>query len=126
MLIGAFAIVGLVLALVGIYGVTAAAVRARAWEAGIRMALGATPTGLVASMVRESAARIAIGSIAGLLGFAAAGRLASGLLYRTSLGDPLVLAAAVAPLVALAIVVSLCQARKLASVDPALALRDDR
>lgn len=122
-LLGAFASAGLLLALVGIYGVTAAAVKARTWEVGVRMALGATPQRVVGEMLSESSRRIGYGTAAGVATFLAAGRLASGLLYNTSFGEPAVLVSAIAPLVAVALLVSYVQARRLASVSPVSALR---
>jgi len=124
-LLSTFAIVGLALALVGVYGVTVAAVKARTWEAGVRMALGATPGSVVRGLLRESGRCVLFGVAAGLVAFISLGRLAVGLLYNTSITDPVILACAVLPLAALAMAVSYWQARHLACVPPVDALRND-
>jgi putative ABC transport system permease protein len=125
-LLSSFALIGLALALVGVYGVTSAAVKARTWEAGVRMALGATPGSVVRGLLREASVRVLVGVAAGIVVFIALGRLAAGLLYHTSIADPLILACAVLPLAALALAVSYWQARHLALVPPVNALRDDQ
>ena len=118
-----FAGVGLALALVGIYGVAAAAVQSRTWEVGVRLALGARPSGIVLAMVAEGARRVLAGILMGIAMFLAGGRAAAALLYATSFADPRVLAAAVLPLAAFALAITLLQARRLARVEPLLALR---
>jgi putative ABC transport system permease protein len=123
-LLSAFALVGLALALVGIYGVTAAAVKARTWETGVRMALGASPVRVVLDMIAEAGRRVLAGTIGGVVLFVALNRLAGSLLDNTSTLEVRVLVLAVAPLVAAAMLVSFLQARQLASVSPVSALRE--
>jgi putative ABC transport system permease protein len=120
-----FAAAGLALALVGVYGVTAAAARARTWEVGVRMALGATPRLVVLDLVFEAASRIGAGVAVGVVLFLASGRAAASLLYDTSFGDARILAAAIVPLAAAALAISYAQARRLAGVQPVSALRND-
>jgi ABC-type antimicrobial peptide transport system permease subunit len=121
-LIAIFAASGLALALVGVYGVTAAAVSARRREAGVRLALGARPALLVARMVGDSMAPVAAGALGGLVVFAAFGRLLSQLLYETSAADPSIVLASVAATLVAAAAAAWLQARLVAQVEPRIAL----
>ncbi len=122
-LLATFAAIGLLLALVGVYGVTSAAITARTWETGVRMALGATPQNVMLSFLTEFGSRVLGGAVAGTVAFIAAGRGVSGLLYNTSFTDPAALAATVAPLLLTALAVTWMQARQLGKVSPLIALR---
>jgi predicted permease len=124
LVLAAFALVGLGLALAGIYGVATAAVQSRTWEVGVRLALGATPAGIVRGMFDEGARRVLAGVVAGIAIFLAVGRATAALLYGTSFADPAVLIAAVLPLAVSALVITLIQARRLARVQPVVALRE--
>ena len=124
-LLSSFALVGLALAIIGVYGVTAAAVSARTWEMGVRLALGATPRGVVFNMLRESAHRLFLGVGLGFALFLGLGRLAASLLYKTPLADLRILVAATLPLVLTALVICYIQARHLGNVDPVSALRNE-
>jgi putative ABC transport system permease protein len=126
LVLAAFAFVGLTLALVGVYGVSAAAIRARTREIGIRIALGASPRAAVRTMMSESVRHALIGVAVGVAIFLAVGRAASRLLYATSIDDPRVLVGAAVPLAAAAILISYVQARRLASLSPRLALNATR
>ena len=117
-LLSSFALLGLLLAMIGVYGVTSAAVTARIWEIGVRLALGATSASVVLNMLFESAKRILLGVVAGIAVFFALGRIAASLLYNTSFTDPLILIAAILPLVLTAFVICYLQARQLGRVDP--------
>jgi hypothetical protein len=123
-LLSAFALLGLLLAMIGVYGVSAAAVTARTWEMGVRMALGATSASVVLNMLSESAKRILLGVVAGVALFFALGRLAASLLYNTSLADPRILIASILPLVLTGFGICYLQARYLGKVNPAIALRN--
>jgi hypothetical protein len=118
-----FAAIGLTLALVGVYGVAVAAVKSRAREVGVRLALGATPTAIVADVVTRAAARVVTGVVAGVAVCLLAGRAIAQLLYQTPMWDPRVLALAVLPLMAAAVAITYRQARRLAATPPAVALR---
>jgi len=120
-----FASIGLILAIVGVYGVTSASITARKREMGVRMALGASGSSVVWSVVSESARRVLLGTSMGLALFLGLGRLASSLLYKTSYADPLILTAATIPLVFTALPISYGQARHLAAVNPLAALRNE-
>jgi hypothetical protein len=123
LVLSAFAAVGLTLALVGVYGVAAAAVKSRAREVGVRLALGATPDAIVADAIARASARVGIGVAAGIVTFIGAGRPLAQLLYETSVWDPLVIAVAVLPLAVATLAITHRQARRLAATSPALALR---
>src|SRR3954452_12926486 len=85
-----FAVVGLLLALVGVYGVLAYAVGRRTREIGIRGALGASRFGIGALVVTDAAMLVVIGLVIGLPLAAMAPRLIDGMLYGTRATDPVV------------------------------------
>jgi putative ABC transport system permease protein len=123
-LVGAFALLALVLAAVGIYGVLSYAVSRRRREMGIRMALGA-PAGTVRSMVVRDGGRLALAGIAcGSAGAIAATRFLRSLLFGVSATEPAVFAAAAAVLAGVALVASWIPARTATKVDPLEAVRD--
>jgi predicted permease len=120
-----FASIGLILAIIGVYGVTSASITTRTREIGIRMALGASGSSVILSVVSESARRVLLGTFMGLALFFGLGRIASSLLYKTSYTDPLILAMATLPLVFTALLISYLQARHLAAVNPVTALQNE-
>ncbi len=123
-LVAAFALLALVLAAVGIYGVLSYAVSRRRREMGIRMALGA-PAGTVRSMVVRDGGRLALAGIAcGSAGAIAATRYLQSLLFGVSATEPAVFAAAAAVLATVALVASWIPARTATKVDPLEAVRD--
>jgi putative ABC transport system permease protein len=123
-LVAAFALLALVLAAVGIYGVLSFAVSRRRREMGIRMALGA-PAGTIRSMVVRDGGRLAIAGIAcGSAGAIAATRVLRSLLFGVSATEPAVFAAAAAVLAGVALVASWIPARTATKVDPLEAVRD--
>ena len=123
-LLAIFAASGLLLALVGVYGVAAASVAAQRWEAGVRLALGARPGALVLKMLRETTVSVAAGAAAGVAMFLVFARLLANLLYETNASDVRVIAAAVSVMSAGAIAAAWLQARHIATVSPTIALRD--
>ena len=84
---------GLTLALVGVFGMTAYAVTRRTAEIGVRMAFGARPGQVVRTMVREAAVPIAVGTVLGVGGAALATRVIESFLFETAPTDPVTLAA---------------------------------
>jgi predicted permease len=122
-LVLSFALVALALGAVGVYGVIAHALASRVRELGLRVALGATPGRLVASVVGRGMALIAFGIALGLLAALPLGRLAAGLVYGVPPHDPLTLGGAVAALALTAAVACWIPARRAARVDPVAALR---
>ena len=122
-LLSIFAVLALVLAALGIYGVMAYSVAQRSREIGIRMALGADSS-LVQRMVVGSGLRLAIAGVAlGLAGALAGTRLLASLVYKVSTTDPATLVATAAVLVGAALLASWLPARRATRVDPAVALR---
>ena len=124
-LLGAFGVTALVLAAIGLYGVTAASVRQQTREVGVRMALGATPARVLRLVLGEAGAVVGIGVALGIVGAAAASRLLASLLFEVRPGDPLTLAGVSLVLVAVALVAAYVPARRAARVDPVQALRAD-
>jgi len=118
-----FGIVALLLAAVGLYGVTAYIVAQRTNEIGIRMALGADRGKVVDLVLRSAFKRVAAGLILGLPLAVGAGRLISAQLYGVSFWDPLALAVAGAALALCAFVAALIPAGRAASISPMSALR---
>jgi len=122
-LLGAFALLALILASVGIYGVMAYSVSQRTHEIGIRMALGAERS-IVARMVVGAGIKLALlGVSIGLAGAAVATRLISGMLFQVSAHYPLTYAAVAGTLALVAVAASYIPARRAMRVDPMVALR---
>jgi predicted permease len=119
----AFALLAVLLAVAGLYGVLAHGVARRTKEIGIRMALGAGRRGVLRMILRESGTIAVAGIALGLLGAAAATRLIAGLLYGVTPLDPLTYVAAALLLLAVALFAAWVPARRAASVDPTEALR---
>jgi predicted permease len=124
-LAGLFGIVALLLAAVGLYGVTAYAVTQRTGEMGIRMALGADRGKVIGLVLGGAFKRVAVGLVIGLPLAVAAGRLISAQLYGVSFWDPLALALSVVSLAACAFVAAIIPAVRAASVSPMNALRTE-
>jgi putative ABC transport system permease protein len=124
-MLGAFAGAGLLLAVVGIYGVVSFLVSQRTRELAVRMAIGAGPGAVVWLVLRESLLMAALGSAIGLGGAAAARRLTAGVLFGVSPIDPLTFAGAAAFLMAAAATASLIPGRRATRVDPARTLCGD-
>src|SRR5882762_3052069 len=122
-LAGLFGIVALLLAAVGLYGVTAYTVAQRTREIGIRMALGAERIKVVQLVLGGASRRVLAGLLLGLPLAVAAGRLISSQLYGVSSWDPLALAVAAGALAASAVVAALIPASRAASISPMSALR---
>jgi putative ABC transport system permease protein len=118
-----FALIALVLASVGLYGVTAHSVVERTNEIGIRMALGARASEVAWMFVKRTLAQLAVGVPLGLAGALATGQLLRRFLVNTPARDPLTLVAVALLLVAVALIACLLPARRAARIDPVLALR---
>jgi ABC-type antimicrobial peptide transport system permease subunit len=121
-LLGTFAAVGLTLAIVGIYGVTAFSVNRRRRELGLRMAVGARAGGVVGMVVGEAVRLAAIGGAVGLLASVALTRFVSSLLWEVRPGDPGVLTAAAFILILVAGLSALLPALRASRIDPVRAL----
>jgi putative ABC transport system permease protein len=123
LLVASFALVAVLMAAVGVYGVNAYTVASRTREFGVRAALGASPAQLVTSVVRRGMALASVGIIAGLAGSIAIGRLLTSLLYGLPARDPVTLVSAVIILTVVAAIACWVPARRASRVDPVAALR---
>jgi putative ABC transport system permease protein len=118
-----FAVVALLLAIAGVYGVMAYTVNQRVPEIGLRVALGASPADVIGLVLREGAALVVIGLLIGAALSLAGAQLISGLLFGVSARDPFVFVA-VSMLVAIAALAAcLVPGRRALKVDPLSALR---
>jgi predicted permease len=122
-LAGLFGVVALLLAAVGLYGVTAYTVAQRTQEIGIRMALGADRVNVVQMVLAGASRRVLAGLILGVPLAIGAGRLISAQLYGVSSWDPLALGIAATALAISAFFAAVIPARRAASISPMKALR---
>ncbi|MGH7648813.1 MAG: ADOP family duplicated permease [Gemmatimonadaceae bacterium] len=125
LLLGAFSVLALVLAAVGLYGVMAYAVAQRTREIGIRMALGASRRDIGRAVVREGLTLAMIGGAIGLGASLWATSLLTKMLYGVAHTDPVSFVAGVVILLGTAVMASAVPARRAVSVDPAIAMRAD-
>ncbi|HKO14068.1 MAG TPA: ABC transporter permease [Acidobacteriaceae bacterium] len=124
-LTGAFGVLALVLACIGIYGITAYSVSQRTNEIGIRMALGAEPGRVLRMVLREASWLGLLGVVAGLAGALALGRVIGAMLYGLKPWDPATLGASAVLLLVVALAAGWVPARRAAGVDPMRALRHE-
>jgi len=118
-----FGILALVLASIGLYGVTAYTVGSRTNEIGVRMALGADRARVVALILRGAVVLIAFGLILGVPLTLAAGRFLGSQLYGINQSDPLIISGAILVLALSALIAALIPAFKASSISPMQALR---
>jgi putative ABC transport system permease protein len=124
-LLATFAVVALVLAAVGIYGVISYAVSRRTHEIGVRVALGASPSTVVRLVIAQGMRVVAVGVAVGLAGSLVASRLMTRLVYGVSVTDPLTYTGVAALLAVVALVASYIPARRATRIDPLVAMRTD-
>jgi putative ABC transport system permease protein len=122
-LVSAFAVLALLLACIGIYGVMAYSVTQRTQEIGVRMALGARRADVLRLVLGLGLRLTTIGVLIGLVGAFVATRLMASLLFEISAADPLALCLPAALLVAVTVLAAYLPARRAASIDPMRALR---
>jgi ABC-type antimicrobial peptide transport system permease subunit len=120
---GFFGVVALLLAGVGLYGLTAYMVVRRTGEFGVRMALGARPRQVLSLVLRESLALVTAGIVLGLAAAYAASGVVASMLFGLSAADPVTYGVVPLILVAVALVASLVPARRATRVNPVVALR---
>jgi putative ABC transport system permease protein len=123
MLIAFFAVVALLLATAGVFGVMAYSVSRRTREIGVRVALGARSRDVLTMILGQGLRTVLIGIAIGLAGSLALSRVIASLLFGVTATDPLTFAAVILLLVAAAMLACYLPARRAARVDPMVALR---
>ena len=124
-LLGAFALLALLLAAIGIYGMTTYLVSQRTREIGIRVALGATPLSVLRLIVGYALTLAGGGVLVGIVAALVVTPLMRGMLFDVSPTDPATFIAIISTLVATAVIAAFRPARRAARVDPMQALRAD-
>jgi ABC-type antimicrobial peptide transport system permease subunit len=124
-MLGVFAVMALVLALGGSYGVTSYLVSQRTRELGIRVALGARRGDISRGVLKGSVGVVALGVAIGVAGAIGAGRFLSSLLFGVPPYDAIILAIAVMALFSTGVLANWLPARRAARVDPMVSLRTD-
>jgi len=123
LLVGIFAALALLLAGVGLYAILAVAVASRKHEYGVRIALGAKPSALVALVLKETAVQIGIGLAIGLAVALALSKTIQSFLFGIQPADPVTIAGVILVLAIAGFAASLVPIRRVARTDPMLALR---
>ena len=125
LLLAGFAALALILATIGTYGVLSYSVAQRTREIGVRMALGAQRGDIVTMFLRRAFAFSLAGTIVGLVIAQVCARALSGLLFKTSLTDPLALVLTLCALIAVSVLAVILPARRAATLEPTEALRTE-
>jgi ABC-type antimicrobial peptide transport system permease subunit len=123
LLFGLFAVIALILAAVGTYGVVSYLVSQRTREIGVRIAVGAQRSDVLGLVLREGMLQVGIGMAVGIAVSLALSRVLSSLLFQTHPADPLTYIAVSIVLAAVALLASYIPARRATKVDPMVALR---
>jgi putative ABC transport system permease protein len=125
LMLGAFAAFAMLLAAVGVYGVISYLVSQSTHDIGVRVALGARPSNILALIVRQGMQLAAIGIATGLIGALAFTRAMASLLFGVSATDTLTFSAVALILLLVAFAATVIPARRATSIDPLVALRDE-
>jgi len=125
LLFGTFAVLALLLAALGIYGVMSFIVAQRTHEIGLRMALGAGTSRVLKDVLKEGLFTASIGLVLGIAGAYLVGRAMQGMWFGVGAIDLVALSAVTATLLLAALVACLIPARRASSVDPMVALRQE-
>ena len=125
MLSAVFGMLGAALAGLGLYGLLAYTVSRRTNEIGVRIALGATPRGVIGMVLKSAAGIVIAGLIIGVPVAVAGRRAVSGLVANAPIGSALPIGVAAAAMLLVALCAALVPARRAALVDPVVALRQD-
>jgi macrolide transport system ATP-binding/permease protein len=120
-----FGALGLLLATIGLYGVTAYTVARRTREIGLRMAVGAERRSVVAMVMRTAIAQLAMGLTIGIPVALVCVRFVKAQLYEVTSADPIIVLGAIVTLTVAACVAGMLPARRAASIDPVQALRSE-
>ena len=123
--LGGFALVALLLASAGLFGVVSYSVSQRTAEFGTRMALGASAWDVIRLVAGHSLALVAVGLVVGLVGGIGVGYAMGSMLFGTSPADPATMAGIVALLSVVAVIATALPAWRAARIDPVVALRAD-
>src|SRR5262249_52375559 len=120
-----FAVLALLLAALGIYGVMSFIVAQRTHEIGLRMALGAGTARVLKDVIKEGMLTASMGLVLGIGGAYLVGRAMQGMWFGVGTIDPVVLSVVTVTLLIAALVACLIPARRASSVDPMVALREE-
>ena len=118
-----FAAIGFIVAITGVYGVTAFMVGQRRHEIGVRLALGATAAGIIRLIMGRSFQLVGAGVVVGLLGGWAIGLTMQSLLFGVAATDPLTYAVVLAVVAAGGLLATYLPAHRVVSIDPAIVLK---
>jgi ABC-type antimicrobial peptide transport system permease subunit len=124
-LLGAFSLVALALAVVGLYGVLAYTVQRRRSDIAVRLALGGSPAAVLSMVVRQGMALASGGVALGMVGALGVTRVMEGVLYEVSPQDPGTLVAVAALMLAVSALACLVPGRRAIRIHPATALREE-
>jgi ABC-type antimicrobial peptide transport system permease subunit len=122
---GFFGVLAVLLAGLGLYGVTAHAVSRQRAEIGIRLALGATPGGIVRLILSRVGVLVGIGIVAGAAAAMSIGTVIASLLYGLTPRDPIALASAAIVLAGVGVIAGGVPALRASRIDPATILRNN-